>query len=201
MADWGWLINLSLWRSLAAKSMLRVFARDSNILRFERTSEKAKIWFSIWKCCETMTRTWCYGERAKRSNASNLADLVHLRHWWPVFASDHTNADNYQALLRQHVVPLLNDISWWKMRLLADSAPAYTTKTTQRLLAEFWIPANWLPHVPDLNSLDFYKYMFAGESPGYTTCQSGHPTSVHRSGMGPASDGIYLQDRLCWIDV
>jgi hypothetical protein len=47
MADWGWLINLSLWRSLAAKSMLRVFARDSNILRFERTSEKAKIWFSI----------------------------------------------------------------------------------------------------------------------------------------------------------
>jgi hypothetical protein len=36
-----------------------------------------------------------------------------------------------------------------------DSAPAYTTKTTQRLLAEFWIPADLPPYFQDLNLLDF----------------------------------------------
>jgi hypothetical protein len=37
-----------------------------------------------------------------------------------------------------------------------SSAPTYTPKTTQRLLAEFWIQVNWPPYLPDLNMLDFY---------------------------------------------
>jgi hypothetical protein len=39
------------------------------------------------------------------------------------------------------------------MHLLADSAPAYTTKTTLWLLAEFWILADWPPYLLDVNSL------------------------------------------------
>jgi hypothetical protein len=35
-------------------------------------------------------------------------------------------------------------------------APTYTPKSTQRLLAEFWIQLNWPPYLPDLNLLDFY---------------------------------------------
>jgi hypothetical protein len=38
---------------------------------------------------------------------------------------------------------------------LADSAPAYATQITKRLLAEFWFLADWPPCSPDLNSLDF----------------------------------------------
>jgi hypothetical protein len=38
---------------------------------------------------------------------------------------------------------------------LADSAPAYTAKTTQWLLAEFWFVADLPPYSPDLNQLDF----------------------------------------------
>jgi hypothetical protein len=38
---------------------------------------------------------------------------------------------------------------------LADSAPANTAKTTQRLLAEFWFLVDRMPYSPDLNPLDF----------------------------------------------
>jgi hypothetical protein len=41
------------------------------------------------------------------------------------------------------------------MRLLADSTSAYTVKTTQQLLEEFWYPRDRLPYFPDLKSLDF----------------------------------------------
>jgi hypothetical protein len=35
---------------------------------------------------------------------------------------------------------------------------------------------------------------FAGKSPDDASSQSGRPTSVHRSGMGPASGRIHPQD-------
>jgi hypothetical protein len=38
------------------------------------------------------------------------------------------------------------DLSWWKIRLAADSALACNAKTTQRLLAEFWFLADWPPY-------------------------------------------------------
>jgi hypothetical protein len=41
------------------------------------------------------------------------------------------------------------------MHLFADSAPAYTAKTAQRLLAEFRFLADWAPYSPNLNPLDF----------------------------------------------
>jgi hypothetical protein len=41
------------------------------------------------------------------------------------------------------------------MRLFADSAPAYTAKMAQRLLAEFWFLADWPPYLLDLNLLAF----------------------------------------------
>jgi hypothetical protein len=41
------------------------------------------------------------------------------------------------------------------MCLFADLAPAYTAKTAQQWLAEFWFLANWSPYSPDLNLLDF----------------------------------------------
>jgi hypothetical protein len=36
-----------------------------------------------------------------------------------------------------------------------DLALAYTIKTTQQLLVEFWFPADWPPFLLDFNSLDF----------------------------------------------
>ncbi len=44
---------------------------------------------------------------------------------------------------------------WQKISLSADSAPVYTAKTTQRLLAELWILADSPPYLPNFNSLDF----------------------------------------------
>jgi hypothetical protein len=41
------------------------------------------------------------------------------------------------------------------MLLSADSGPSYTAKTTQQLLAGFWIPVDWLLYLPDVTSLDF----------------------------------------------
>jgi hypothetical protein len=40
-------------------------------------------------------------------------------------------------------------------RLFADSALHHIARTIQRLLMEFWIPADWLPYSPDVNLLDF----------------------------------------------
>jgi hypothetical protein len=46
-----------------------------------------------------------------------------------VFAGDRVNDNIYQELLRQPVVPWVQkDIAWWKIRLSADSAPAYTAQ-------------------------------------------------------------------------
>jgi hypothetical protein len=38
-----------------------------------------------------------------------------------------------------------------------------------------------------------YLAHFAGKGPGYASLKSGHPTSVHRRGIGLASRGIYPQ--------
>ncbi len=38
---------------------------------------------------------------------------------------------------------------------MADSTSAYTVKTIQRLLEEFWYPTDRLPYLPDFKSLDF----------------------------------------------
>ncbi len=68
----------------------------------------AKTWFSMWKSCETIAWTWCYGEGAKRSQESRLSGrfsvLFFLCRRWPVFASERVNADNYKEVLRQHMV-------------------------------------------------------------------------------------------------
>ncbi len=47
------------------------------------------------------------------------------------------------------------DVAWQKICLVADSVPAYTAKTTKRLLAEFRFLADWLLYSPNLNPLDF----------------------------------------------
>ncbi len=72
----------------------------------------------------------------------------------------------YQELLRQHVVV-------WVQRAhpggkySADLALIHKVRTTQQLCAEFWTPADWPPYSPDLNPLDFVRYLapFAGEIP------------------------------------
>ncbi len=83
------------------------------------------------------------------------------------------------------------DISWWKILLLPDSVPAYTTKTTQRLLVEFWFLADWPQCLPDLNPS--HPEHFAGESPGYASLKSSRSMSVYHLGMGPASSGKHPQ--------
>ncbi len=58
--------------------------------------------------------------------AEQAADLADLRHQRPVFAGEHVNADIYQELLRQHVVPWVQrGVAWWKIRPSADSGLAY----------------------------------------------------------------------------
>jgi hypothetical protein len=44
------------------------------------------------------------------------------------------------------------------MRLFADSAPAYTAKMAQRLLAEFWFLADWPPYLLDLGFLTKFRF-------------------------------------------
>jgi hypothetical protein len=41
-----------------------------------------------------------------------------------------------------------------------DLALAHTTRTTQQFFAKFWTPSVWLPHLPDLNMLDFSMWRF-----------------------------------------
>jgi hypothetical protein len=66
------------------------------------------------------------------------------------------NAEVYQDLLRQHVVP-------WIQQTYPDGnyvfQQAQTAQTTQQFLretmVEFWTPVDWPPCSPDLNLLDF----------------------------------------------
>jgi hypothetical protein len=39
-----------------------------------------------------------------------------------------------------------------------------------------------------------YLQRFAGKNPGFASCRSGHPTSVHRRRMRPENGEMHLQD-------
>ncbi len=93
------------------------------------------------------------GQGAEKSDASGMSSGFTLP--IVVFTSKLVNANIYQELLRQHVVPWVQrDVVWQKIRLLADSVPASATQMTLRPLAEFCLLADWPPYSPDLNSLD-----------------------------------------------
>jgi hypothetical protein len=51
--------------------------------------------------------------------------------------------------------PRPKDVALRKICIFTDSAPAYSAKTAQRLLAEFRFLADWQPYSLNLNSLDF----------------------------------------------
>jgi hypothetical protein len=85
------------------------------------------------------------------------------------------------------------DVSWRKIRLLADLALVLTSWTTQQLLVEFWTLMDWPPYSLDLST---YEAHFAGERPCDVSYRFDHPTSIHCSRMGPASSRIHLQDLL-----
>jgi hypothetical protein len=57
------------------------------------------------------------------------------------------NAIVYQDLLRQHVVP-------WIQQTHLDSNSGFK-QFLRETMAEFWTLADWPPYLPDLNPLDF----------------------------------------------
>jgi hypothetical protein len=64
----------------------------------------------------------------ERSNARGMrAGLVDLSRRWPLSDGEQVNANLYQKLFRQHVVP------WVQI-----FAPVHTARTTQQFLAEFF---------------------------------------------------------------
>ncbi len=78
-----------------------------------------------------MAWTWRDGQEVERSGASGLSGG-----FTPpiaVFAGEHANTDNYQELLRQHVVPWVQrDVARQKIRPLANWAPAYAAQISWR---------------------------------------------------------------------
>jgi hypothetical protein len=70
------------------------------------------------------------------------------------------------------------------MRLFADSAPAYTAKMAQRLLAEFRFLADWPPYSLDLNLLAFAnRRILQAKVHAAASHKSERPTSVYRRGI------------------
>ncbi len=77
-----------------------------------------------------------------------------------VGAGERVNVVTYQDLLRQHLVPWIQQTyTGGSYVFQQDLAPAHTARTTQQFLketmTEFWTPANWPPYSLDLNPLDF----------------------------------------------
>jgi hypothetical protein len=59
-----------------------------------------------------------------------------------------------------------------KIHLLADSALAYTAKTTQQLLAEFRFLADLPPYSPESSPLDFVTLHVLQAEPSYVSLKS-----------------------------
>ncbi len=137
---------------------------------------------------------WHYGEKSDRSDASRMSSRS-SRFTPPMVDFCWRTCKHWQLprVLRQHVVP-------WGCRtypgcLFSDSAPAYTAKTTQWLMAEFWFLADWpYTYLLDLNPPELLTAAFAGKSPGYASHKPYCPMSVHRHRIWPASGGIQLQN-------
>ncbi len=100
---------------------------------------------------------WRYSEKADRTYSSGMSGRS--SGFTPPKAEFRRLMSKLQHLPRAFETgcgpPRLKGIAWRKIRLFADSAPAYTTKTAQRLLAEFRFLADWPPYSPNLNLLDF----------------------------------------------
>jgi hypothetical protein len=82
--------------------------------------------------------------RQEATRKKCVADFADLGCRYHVFASECVDAGVYQEPLRQHLVPWPEDLSWQKIRLSVDSAPACVAKTSQGLLAEFQF--QWIGH-------------------------------------------------------
>jgi hypothetical protein len=119
----------------------QISARDSNIGRFGRTSATVK----------QLCGPDAIGRGRMKQCEWNEGSFCRFR---PPIAIFYQETGQCQCLSRAFETacgPLgPEDISWWKIPLLADSALAHTARTTQQLLAEFWTLADRLP-----KSLDF----------------------------------------------
>jgi hypothetical protein len=131
--------------------------QDQTIWRFSSASAGAKTWFSLWKSLLTIVWTRLFGKGAKRSDASGMSGSS--CRFSPPKAGVCQRTYHCRCLPRAFETacgPLgQDDISWWEIHIAADSALAYTAKTAQWLLAEFWTPAAWSPYLLNLNLLDF----------------------------------------------
>ncbi len=173
---WGWADPLGPMRLLATKSTSELCTGLQHSKIWEDVSNSKKL-FLMWKSCEMMASTSRMAKGWKEAMRVDLAaDLGLFCRWWQVFCQRTCQCRLIPRVFEATCGPPgPKDVSWWKIHLTADSAPAYTTKTAQWLWAEFWIPAYWPPYFLGLNSLVF-SFLQHFESLFYTTRQSGHPT-------------------------
>jgi hypothetical protein len=111
----------------------------------------------MWKSHQTLALTWRYGEGAKRSDLNGMSGRFSgFRLSLAGFRWQMCRCQRLLSAFETAFGPLgPEDLSWQKIRLSADSAPACTAETAQLLLAEFRFSVDWPPFSPDLNLLDF----------------------------------------------
>ncbi len=136
--EWGWSDPLGPQRFLATKSTSELCTGLQHSKIWEDVS-KSKKWFLMWKSCEMMASTSHMAKGWKEAMRADLAaDLGLFCRWWQVFCQRTCQCWQLPWVFEAPCGPLgPKDVFWWKIHLSADSAPAYTTKTTQWLLAEF----------------------------------------------------------------
>ncbi len=85
-----------------------------------------------------------------------------------VFAGECANADIYKELLRQLVVPWVQrDVACWKIRPLADSAPAYPPPKSVSSIGGILVFGGLAAIFPGLEFTGvLYLTHFAAKSPG-----------------------------------
>ncbi len=119
------------------RNITQSFTRSGKIWRFLKPLAIAKTWFSIRKIFHMLVWSWRYGKTVERSNASWISDRA--SGFMLPMAGFHRRTCNCRHLPRAFETacgPLgLKAVSWHKIHLFADSAPAYIAKTSQRLLA------------------------------------------------------------------
>jgi hypothetical protein len=137
-----------------------------------------------------MAWIWCHGEGAEKSHASEMKAGLADFDSWDGFRQQTGQCHHLpRAFETACAPPGPEDIFCWKICLSVDSVPPHTARTTQRLLSEFWIPADWLPYLSNLNLQVFAIWHILHVK---VKAQSGQCMSVYHRRMRPVS-GEYIR--------
>jgi hypothetical protein len=128
----------------------------------------SKTWLSKWKISK-----WGKKKCSKRTKRQILPIYTADGRFSLAKVSRLTSTKSFWHSMQS---PGRKDTSWSKICLSPDSVPAYTAKTTQWQLTEFWIPMDWRHISWHWICWLLYLARIEGERPGYASWTYVHPS-------------------------